>query len=80
MGDIKVKAKHQIVHDGQTLTPGTIFLASKELVDELLKSDAVELVDGDQDKDPVELKSQTPPLSKDSKVGESPKPFISQGR
>ena len=50
---VKVKAKHQIVHDGQTLKAGTFFNAPESLVTELTKADAIELVSDNPEGKPV---------------------------
>jgi len=59
-GNVKVKANHTIVHDGQTLKPGTIFEADDKLVKDLEAAGAITKVE-DTDTVPVKLK----PVHKD---------------
>lgn len=54
MANVKVKATHTIVHNGQTLQPGTIFEADTNLVKELTAAGAIEQVEG-TDVVPVKL-------------------------
>ena len=70
---LKVKATHQIVHDGQVLAPGTIFSAPESLVNELKKSSAVDVVEDNEGKPVVELKpvlavSATPMTPQEAKI------------
>lgn len=45
---IKVKASHQIVHDGQVLLPGTVVSVPKSLADEWRRANAIEEPDKDE--------------------------------
>jgi hypothetical protein len=42
---VKVRARHQIQHDGQVLMPGTLFNAPESLIIELQNSGAIDLVE-----------------------------------
>lgn len=52
----KVKAKHTIVHDGQTLTPTTVFECPDKLYEDLKKADAIEDIKDESKVEAVKLK------------------------
>jgi hypothetical protein len=57
----KAKAKHTIVHDGQSLAPGTIFECPEKLYDELILSGAIEAPKDDSKVEAVKLKPVVSP-------------------